>query len=234
MIEQEDLYKKQAAAYALDSIKDGMRLGLGTGSTANFVLELLAERLREGQLRDIAGVPTSETTAARARQLGIPLITLADSPTLDLALDGADEIDSELTLIKGLGGALLREKIVARSATRFIVIGAASKQVAALGVKTPVPVEIIEFARPVCTRWIAASGARPVLRTAADGSAFRTDEGHVILDCHFDGIADAEALGQWLHSLPGVVEHGLFVGMAELAIIAGPDGVREIVPASQR
>jgi ribose 5-phosphate isomerase A len=226
----EDRFKQQAAERALDYVQSGMRLGLGTGSTASFLLHGLADRLRDGRLHDVAGVPTSEMTTNLAQQLGIPLVTLAECPQLDLALDGADEIDPFLDLIKGLGAALLREKIVAASAARFFVIGSESKCVAELGERTHLPVEVVLFAVPLCERRLAALGSRPVLRRAADGNPLRTDEGHVILDCRFESIPDAHALSEAIMMIPGVVGHGLFVGMVERAIVAGPNGVRELLP----
>jgi ribose 5-phosphate isomerase A len=230
MINNDDFQKQQAAEYALKYVESGMRLGLGTGSTANFLLYGLAERLQDGRLQDIAGVPTSDATAKLARALGIPLITLAECSQLDIALDGADEIDPALNLIKGLGAALLREKIVAASSARFFVIGAAAKRVPILGERTPLPVEVIAFAIPLCERRIIELGGKPTLRLANDGSPLRTDEGHVILDCRFPQIADPLALNTAIRAIPGVVEHGLFVGMAERAIVAGADGVLELVP----
>ena len=224
----EDSFKQQAAERALEYVQNGMRLGLGTGSTAIFLLRGLAERLHDGRLRDVAGVPTSEMTANLARELGIPLVTLAECPQLDLALDGADEINPYLDLIKGLGAALLREKIVAASAARFFVIGSESKCVAELGEHTHLPVEVVQFAIPLCARRLAALGSRPMLRMTAEGTPLRTDEGHVILDCRFAGIPEAAALNEAIMMIPGVVGHGLFVGMAERAIVAGPGGVREI------
>lgn len=230
MLTTEDQYKQQAAEHALSFVRSGMRLGLGTGSTAMFMIQGLAERLSDGRLHDIAGVPTSETTAQLARQLGVPLMTLAEAPQLDLALDGADEIDPQLNLIKGLGAALLREKIVAASATRFIVFGSASKCVAVLGVRTHVPVEIVAFALPLCERRMTALGATPALRLQPDGTPLRTDEGHVILDCRFPSIPDPSGLAAAIAAIPGVMGHGLFVGMADTAIVAGVAGVQELVP----
>jgi ribose 5-phosphate isomerase A len=227
----DDTYKQMSAEHALGYVQSGMRLGLGTGSTANFLLHGLAERLRDGRLHDIVGVPTSEMTTKLAHELGIPLCTLAECPQLDLALDGADEIDPHLDLIKGLGAALLREKIVAASATRFFVIGSDSKCVDVLGKRTHLPVEVVAFAIPLCERRLARLGSQPVLRKQPDGSVLSTDEGHVILDCRFGSIPDPAALGDAIMSIPGVVGHGLFVGMVERAIIAGPAGVREVFPA---
>jgi ribose 5-phosphate isomerase A len=221
-----DAYKQQAAEHALTYIQSGMALGLGTGSTARHILRGLAARLRDGRLRDIVGVPTSEETAALARELGVPLVTLAERPQLDLAIDGADEIDPALNAIKGRGGALLREKIVAASAERFILVGDETKLVTRLGTHAPVPVEVIPFGLPLCERRLAALGCAPALRRAAGGQPFRTDEGNAILDCRFDAIQDAPALAAAVKAIPGVVEHGLFLGMAALALIAGPGGVR--------
>jgi ribose 5-phosphate isomerase A len=229
---EDERLKRAAAERALDHVRSGMRLGLGSGSTSVMMVRGLGARLRDGRLYDLAGVPTSEATAALAREMQIPLVTLADCPTLDLALDGADEIDPALNLIKGLGGALLREKIVVASAERFIVIGSEAKLVMQLGERSPLPVEIIEFARPLCERRIAALGARVTLRQAGPSEPYRTDEGNLILDCQFSAISDPLALGRSLMDVPGVVGHGLFPGMASLAVIAGPNGVRELPPRS--
>ncbi len=204
-------------------------LGLGTGSTATHMLHVLAEALGDGRLRDIVGVPTSDAIGALAQQLGVPIATLDQRPQLDLALDGADEIDPALNLIKGLGGALLREKIVESSAARFIVLADETKLVAQLGARVPLPVEVVQFGLPLATRRLAELGAAPSLRRVADGSAFRTDEGNVILDCRFPGIADSAALNAALNAIPSVVEHGLFVGMASVALVGGPAGVATIV-----
>jgi ribose 5-phosphate isomerase A len=224
-----DTYKQQAAERALTYIQSGMALGLGTGSTARHVLRGLAARLRDGRLHDVVGVPTSEETAALARELGIPLVTLAERPQLDLAIDGADEIDPALNAIKGLGGALLREKIVAASAQRFILVGDESKLVKRLGTRAPLPVEVIPFGLPLCERRLAALGCAPTLRRTARGDPFSTDEGNQILDCRFDTIDDAPVLAVAISTIPGVVEHGLFLDMAAQAVVAGPGGVRTIM-----
>jgi ribose 5-phosphate isomerase A len=224
-----ELFKRQAAEHALPYIHSGMTLGLGSGSTATHMLHVLAEALRDGRLRAIIGVPTSDAIGALARQLGVPIATLEERPQLDLALDGADEIDPSLNLIKGLGGALLREKIVAASADRFIVLADETKLVSQLGTRAPLPVEVVEFGLPLATRRLTALGGVPALRRIADGSAFRTDEGNVILDCRFPGIADGLALNAAINAIPSVVEHGLFVGMAALALVGGPAGVATIV-----
>lgn len=219
-------YKRQAAEHALDSYaRSGMAMGLGSGSTSTVMLHALAERLHDGRLHEIVGVPTSERTEELARRLGIPLVTLERRPELDLAIDGADEVAPGLHLIKGLGGALLREKIVAASARTFVVIADASKRVARLGERAPVPVEGVTFGRPLCERRLAALGARLDMRLTPSGSVFRTDEGNIILDCHFDGIDEPEALAAAIAAIPGVVGHGLFVGMAAAAVLSGPGGV---------
>lgn len=218
-------YKREAAERALAYVASGMVLGLGTGSTVRYLLMGLAERLRDGRLCDVCGVPTSEQTAALARQLGIALTTLDVHLRLDLAIDGADEVDPALDLIKGLGGALLHEKIVATAARRLIVIADETKRVARLGTGVPLPVEVCAFGVALCREQLIALGAFPVLRCATDGSPFRTDEGNVILDCRFAALDDPVGLGGAMKAIPGVVEHGLFLGMTELAIFAGASGV---------
>jgi ribose 5-phosphate isomerase A len=218
-------YKQQAAEQALQYVESGMALGLGTGSTAAYMISGLAARLADGRLRDIVGVPTSETTATVARQLSIPLATLAQRPQLDLTLDGADEIDPQLNLVKGLGGALLHEKIVAACSRSLIILADDSKLVDQLGTRAPLPVEVIMFALPLCARRLAELGGTPTLRHTADGSPFYTDEGNVILDCRFAGILDPALLSTAISAIPGVVAHGLFIGMAMLALVAGPTGV---------
>ena len=224
-----ETYKREAAAGALDFVKDGMRLGLGTGSTARPFVELLGERVRAGL--DIVAVPTSEATRIQAEQCGIPLTTLDETPQLDLTIDGADEIAPDLTLIKGGGGALLREKIVASASARMVVIADESKWVPILG-RFPLPIEVVPFGLPVIHRAVEAASAAAgapgpaVLRRGKDGHAFVTDQGHWILDAALQRIADPRALGERLAAIPGVVEHGLFIGLAHAAVIAGPEGRR--------
>jgi ribose 5-phosphate isomerase A len=214
--------EKQAAAQrAAALVTHGMALGLGSGTTMQHVLDALGERVRAG-LR-VVGVPTSETTAARARTLGIPLATLAEQPELDLALDGADEIDPRLDLVKGRGGSLLREKVVATAARRLVIVADASKLVPALGTRAPLPVEVVPFAAVWCEGRLARLGLRPALRGGA-AQPFVTDNGNWILDCGFEPGADTAALAAEIRALPGVVEHGLFLGMAETAVVAQPDG----------
>ncbi len=220
--------KRQAAARALDYVRPGMRLGLGTGSTATEFVTLLGQKVGEGL--DVLCVATSERTAAQARSLGIPLATLDEQPSLDLTVDGADEYDPALRLIKGGGGALLREKIVATASRRMIVITDASKAVATLG-RFPLPVEVNRFGLAATRELIAREAKRCgcegeiVLRGHAGSDAFVTDGGHLILDCHFQRIASPEELGARLNGIPGVVEHGLFIGIARAIVSASADGV---------
>ena len=222
-------YKREAAAGALDFVRSGMRLGLGTGSTARPFVEMLGERVRAGLA--VIAVPTSEATRAQAEQCGIPLTTLDDTPELDLTVDGADEIGPDLTLIKGGGGALLREKIVAAASARMVVIADSSKWVATLG-RFPLPIEVVPFGLGATERAIAAAIAATghsgplTLRRDSAGHAFVTDGGHFILDAALQQIADPRSLADRLTAIPGVVEHGLFIGLAHVAVIAGPDGRR--------
>lgn len=224
--------KWQAACRALTCVRSGMVLGLGSGTTAGYFLELLGERLQAGQVRDILAVPTSEQTARRARALGIPLTTLDELgpasgvPLLDLAVDGADEVDPDLNLIKGRGKALLREKIVEVHAARFVVMVDESKLVPRLG-RGPVPVEVVPFGVEATVRWLATLGCHAELWREADGSPVVTDNGHYLAHCWFPaGIADPHALARALADRPGVVEHGLFLDMASTVLVAGVQGVR--------
>ena len=222
--------KRDAAEAAIEAeVRSGMALGLGTGSTARWLLEGVAARLSDRRLDDLVGVPTSEATAARCRELGIPLATLDQRPALDLAIDGADEIAPGLALIKGLGGAHLREKVVASAAARFVVVADETKLVARLGERAPLPVEVTAFARPVCERLLREQGWTPELRLGEAG-AWITDEGNLILDCRRDDWSDPPALQRALADMPGVVAHGLFLGMASAAYVAAADGVRVLAP----
>lgn len=218
-----DQQKQIAARAAVDLVETGSIVGLGSGSTAAHAVRFLGERVRGGL--KIVGVPTSQETQRLAEQLGIPLGTLDEHPKIDIDIDGADEIDPQLNLIKGGGGAFLREKIVAAASRRFIVIGDSAKQVKRLG-KFPLPVEVVPFAQALIKPQIEALGAKVSLRNYAYGNPYVTDEGHHVLDCTFGEIADPAALAAKLRCIPGVVEHGLFIGMAELALI-GKD--REVV-----
>ena len=223
--------KRAAAAHALGWVRPGMRLGLGTGSTARHFVELLGERVRAGL--EITAVPTSEATRAQAEGLGIALTTLDDTPALDLTVDGADEIGADLTLIKGGGGALLREKIVAAASARVVIIADESKGVEMLG-RFPLPIEIASFGATATQRAVekvaaelGCAGPAPLRRTQ-NGHAFVTDGGHWLIDARLQRIADPQAVAARLSAIPGVMEHGLFIGLAWAAIIAGPAGVRVI------
>jgi ribose 5-phosphate isomerase A len=226
-----ETHKRAAAARAVEYIKDGMKVGLGTGTTAEAFLEALGPCLKDGL--KIVGTPTSERTAAKARELGIALDTLENLALLDLTVDGTDEADHDLNLIKGGGGALLREKIVAASSKRMIVIAEEAKLVAKLG-RFPLPVEVVPFAHPTTARRIAAvakslgyAGLKPALR-AKDGTVFVTDNGNHIYDCAFGAIENVPALAAALSMIPGVVEHGLFVGLATTLLLGGDKGVRVV------
>jgi ribose 5-phosphate isomerase A len=226
-----DELKRQAAGRALEFVQDGMKLGLGTGSTAKHFVELLGARVRAGL--DVIGVPTSEATRADAIRCGIALTTLDEVDRLDLTVDGADEIDPSLNLIKGGGGALLREKIVAAASDRMIVIADDSKWVEALG-RFPLPIEVIPFGLRATQRAIREAFAEcgvsgpMAVRKGKDGHVFVTDEGHWIVDARLGRISDAPKLAGSLASIPGVVEHGLFIGLASIAMLAGSEGIRVI------
>ncbi|MGU3493565.1 ribose-5-phosphate isomerase RpiA [Xanthobacteraceae bacterium A53D] len=228
MADAEDL-KRRAAARALEYVTDGMRLGLGTGSTAKHFVDLLAQRVAGGL--KVVGVPTSEQTKAQALSLGVPLATLDEQPELDICIDGADEIGPELALIKGGGGALLREKIVASAAREMIVIADETKLVDTLG-KFPLPIEIVTFGITATSRRldaaIASAGCAGELRLRlrADGTPFVTDQGNHILDAHLGRITDPRRLARAIEEVAGVVEHGLFLGLARRAVLAGADGIR--------
>jgi ribose 5-phosphate isomerase A len=226
-----DDMKRRAAATALKAVRPGMRLGLGTGSTAAHFVDLLGESVRGGL--EVLCVPTSERTRAQAESLMIPLSTLDETPELDLTVDGTDEFDAKLRLVKGGGGALLREKIVAAASKRMFVIADESKEVAMLGA-FPLPIEIDSFGAGATRLHVERSAQEfglfgPVtLRKGPGGHAFVTDGGHLIIDCAFGAIPQPEALAQRLTSIPGVVEHGLFIGLATAIIVAGGEGVRII------
>jgi ribose 5-phosphate isomerase A len=226
-----DQLKRQAAAKALEQVRDGMKLGLGTGSTAKHFVDLLGEKVAAG-LR-VVGVPTSEATRAQAEACGIPLTTLDDIDRLDITIDGADEMDAALNLIKGGGGALLREKIVAGASDRMIVIADDTKWVDVLG-RFPLPVEVIPFGLAATRRAISDAFAQSgvsgqmVVRKGKDGHVFVTDGGHWIVDAHLGRIADAPRLAGLLSLIPGVVEHGLFIGLGSTAILAGAQGIRVV------
>jgi ribose 5-phosphate isomerase A len=217
--------KELAGRAAAKLVRDGDVVGLGTGSTAHFAIVGLGERVKAGL--KIVGIPTSNASAELARSVGIPLATLDQHPAIDIDIDGADEINPQLNLIKGGGGALLREKIIAAASKKMVVIADSSKTVRTLG-KFPLPVEIVAFAQAVVEKKIRALGATPKLRTKRDGSTYLTDNGNPILDCSFGKIEDPVALARILSDMPGVVEHGLFIGLAEGALIGRGGGVDEI------
>jgi ribose 5-phosphate isomerase A len=222
-----DALKRAAAERAAEWIRDGMVLGLGTGSTVRHLLDIIAEARTAGEWQDVVGVPTSEDTTRRALALGIPLATLAECPEVDLTIDGADEVDPELGLIKGLGGALLREKIVAVASHRVVIVVDESKLVERLGTRAPLPVEVDPFGAAVQPAFLMSLGCRPELRLDAAGEPYVTDGGNWIFDCHFDGgIADARALERALNDRAGIVEHGLFLRLASGVVVAASDGVR--------
>lgn len=226
--DQAEALKRQAAERAAEWIRDGMTLGLGTGSTVRHLLDVIAERRAEGAWREVVGVPTSEDTTARARALGIPLATLDERPEVDLTIDGADEVDPALRLIKGLGAALLREKIVAAASRALVIVADESKVVERLGTRAPLPVEVDPFGAAIQPAFLRSLGAEPVLRVRG-GATVVTDGGNRIYDCRFpEGIGDPEALEARLALRPGIVESGLFLGMATAAVIAGAGGVRVI------
>lgn len=212
--------KLNAARQALALVEDGMCLGLGSGSTASLFLELLGEKVRNGL--KVTGVPTSTATETLARRWQIPLVSLNDSPVIDLVIDGADEIDPQHNMIKGGGGALLREKVVAAAAERRVYIADDSKLVSSLGA-FPLPVEVVQFAWKLLVRKLEKFGGEVRRRELSDGSPFTTDEGNFILDCRFGAIDDPAALAAQLSSVPGVMEHGLFVGFADEIIVGRAD-----------
>ena len=225
--------KRQAAERAMAFVRPGMKLGLGTGSTARHFVDLVGEAVKRGL--DVIGVPTSEATFRQAQALGVPLSTLDEIAELDLTVDGADEIDQALRMIKGGGGALLREKIVAASSRRMVAIADSTKRVARLG-RFPLPIEVVPFGLASTRRRLERAAASVGLGGAIelrrrDGAIFVTDGGHYILDCAFGAIPDPDALNRALDAVPGVVEHGLFIGLATTAIFAGPNGI-ELLGAS--
>ena len=229
----QDQQKHAAAVAAVALVEDGMAVGLGTGSTAAFAIAELGRRVAAG-LRIVA-IPTSERSAAQARELGIRLVDFASQPRLDLTIDGADEVArGSLDLIKGLGGALLREKIVACASDRLVIVADRSKLVDRLGGATPVPVEVVPFGWQTTAARIARLGGDPRLRPGTNGEAYRTDGGNLILDCAFGPIADPAALELALARTTGVIETGLFVGLASIALVAGPDGIERLVAPTPR
>lgn len=220
-----DQEKEAAARAGLEFVKDGQVVGLGTGSTAAFFIKLLGEKVKSG-LR-VRGIPTSVRSRDLAESVGIPLTTLDECQEIAVTIDGADEVDPQLRLIKGGGGALLREKIVASATRQLVIVADATKQVQRLG-KFPLPVEVIRFSQALVAKRIAALGAVVRLRTGEASQPYVTDENNHILDCHFGEIADADALARELSDMPGVVEHGLFIGMASVALLARGSEIVEL------
>jgi ribose 5-phosphate isomerase A len=220
-----DQEKEAAARAGLRFVKDGQVVGLGTGSTAAYFIQLLGEQVKNG-LR-IRGIPTSEHSREQAASLGIPLTTLDECQEIDVTVDGADEVDPQLRLIKGGGGALLREKIVASATKQLVIVADATKRVPVLG-RFPLPVEVIKFAQAVVAKKIEALGASVAMRRGADGQPYLTDENNYILDCRFGQIPDADGLARRLSDMPGVVEHGLFIGMAGVVLVANGSEVVEL------
>lgn len=220
--------KQRAAEAALRLVESGMTVGLGTGSTARWFISGLGRDLAAGRLTNIRGIPTSIQSDEQARSLGIPIVTFADVAACDLTVDGADEIGPGLTLIKGLGGALLREKIVAQNSKTLVIIADSGKVVSRLGVKGPLPVEIAPFSLPTSERFLAGLGCVPTLRKRADSERYVTDNGNLIFDCRFAAIDDPAGLDATLRRCAGVVETGLFVGIAKRAFVADESGVREL------
>lgn len=224
---REDL-KRQAAEYAVDMIEPGMVVGLGVGSTAIYALRRIAALLAEGTLRDIVGVPCAIQVENEARALGIPLVSLDDKPQVDLTIDGADEVDPRLDVIKGGGGALLREKVVAQASRREVIVVDAAKLSPQLGTLWALPVEVISFGALAQARWISSLGAEVALRRRPDGTPVQTDQGNFVLDCRFGPITDPAGLADTLAARAGIVEHGLFIGLATDLIIADADGIRHV------
>jgi ribose 5-phosphate isomerase A len=225
MANEKEKEKEAAGRAAAGLVRDGDVVGLGTGSTAYFAIIALGERVKEGL--KIVGIPTSSQTADLARAVGIPLATLDEHPEIDITIDGADEVDPKLNLIKGGGGALLREKVVASASRKMVVVADSSKIVSVLG-KFPLPVEVIAFARTVIEKKVVALGASIKLRMKRDGSTYITDNGNEILDCSFGKIEDPPSLARELENIPGIVEHGLFVALASVALVGKGDSVEEI------
>ena len=223
--------KEAAGRRAAEYIEAGMIVGLGTGSTVEWTIRALGERVAAGLA--VTAIPTSEATTALARALGIELMTLAEVASVDLTIDGADEVDLSLDLIKGLGGALLREKIVASITTRQIIVADPSKLVDRLGTKAPLPIEVVPWAHPFVARGLEERGLAPALRLRAPNIPFVTDNGNYVIDARFpEGIDDARATERWLNTLPGVVENGLFIGMTHLVIVGQDDGSCHLINKS--
>ena len=224
----QDELKQQAAARAVEMIESGMVVGLGSGSTAKFAVQQIAARISSGELENIVGIPSSTQTENLARDLEIPLVSFEQKQQIDVTIDGADEVDPDLNLIKGGGGALLREKVVAQASRRNIIIVDDSKLSPRLGTNWAVPIEVIDFARQVEENFLKSLGATVIIRSGADGSSFRTDQNNLILDADFGPIADLEKLTALLGRRAGIVENGLFWGLASDVIVAEATGIRQL------
>jgi ribose 5-phosphate isomerase A len=220
--------KQKAAERAVEFVESGTVVGLGHGSTAIFAVRRIAQLLRDGQLQDILGVPCSRQVEGEAQRLGIPLTTLDEHPVVDLTIDGADEVDPHLNVIKGGGGALLREKIVAQASRREIIVVDESKLSPALGTRWSVPVEVVPFGWRSQVAYLESLGTEPVLRRNSDGTPFKTDQGNLILDCHFGPISQPARLAARMSERAGIVEHGLFLGLVTDVIVAGVEGIRHL------
>jgi ribose 5-phosphate isomerase A len=227
-LSEQDKLKKQAALGAVDMIKSGMIVGLGTGSTVRFALEDLGHKLKSGQLHDIAGIPSSVQTEKLAKELGIPLTTYEEHGEVDLTVDGADEVDPQLNLIKGGGGALLQEKILAQASRRNVIMVDESKLSVQLGTLFSVPVEVLSLAWPLEAKYIESLGAKVDLRKSSKRNPYITDQGNFILDCRFGPIADLEKLAGQLNQRAALMEHGLFLDLATDVIVAGKEGIRHL------
>ncbi len=219
-------WKRQAAQAAAEVVESGMIVGLGSGSTSLLAIRHIAQRLKQGTLRDIAALPTSNAVEAEARRLGIPLVNLDRPPAIDLTIDGADELDSQWNMIKGGGGALLREKLVAQLSRREIIAIDETKLSPCIGTRWPVPVEVISFAHAAQSDFLQHLGAKVTLRRKADGSPYTTDQQNLILDCAFGPISNPAELARILESRAGIAAHGLFLGLATDVVVAGPSGAR--------
>jgi len=224
----QDELKQKAAFQAVELVKSGMVIGLGSGSTANFAVQRIADRIKAGELQNIVGIPSSSRTERLARELGIPLAGFEQQLHIDITIDGADEVDPQLNLIKGGGGALLREKVVAQASRRNVIIVDESKLSPQLGTHWALPVEVVAFACKVEKNFLKSFGASVAIRRLEGGDYFRTDQNNLILDTDFGPIADPEKLAARLNSRAGIVEHGLFLGLASDVIVAGKDGIRHL------
>ncbi len=212
--------KQRAAEAALPLVKDGMVVGLGTGSTSECFVQALAAAIRSGRLRGIRGIGTSRQSERHAAELGIPLTSLRENPRVNITIDGADEIAPNLNLIKGLGGALLREKIVAQASQKLVIIADSSKRVTTLGMRSPLPIEVVPFAHETHVEYFRSLGSEPVLRLAPGGNPFVTDNGNYIYDCRFSSLPDPQAIENAILHRAGIVDCGLFLNMASLALVA--------------